>query len=887
MVIPEPRGVGASFGVNDGFWRRVDAKDMKCVIDSVGKKDWCNGNVGMFGGSNCGMIQLLTASEAPEHLKAIIPNDNNPDFYYQNYPNGASALPHMPGNHSIASLEADPVDDDPAPDYPMAVQALKNHEKNGGFLSQYSPNMRRDSENCNLGYAPNMEVPAWEHMDNIKYSDVQVYANASWYDSSCTGAILGYKYYGSKMLIGPWTHCQIYFDSTEEPEGLYDWQSDHISFFDETLKGAGSSRLNEPPILYYTINADEGKRWRYAADWPMDSQTHTDMYFSGGKLCFDVPQNSKIEYNVNLDTGFYKKGGKLHRNIDDDLSTLDEKCITFTSDKLTKDVELTGIPSMSIWVTSTHSDGNFIALLEEVSEDGASKYITDGAIRASHGKITPHKAWESMGLPYHSSKKEDMVRLDADKPLNLCFNMEAVSRIVKKGRRLRVSIMCAEKNMYQQPEGFPEKPPTITLHTGEDTPSFVRLPVIRADVAEFIGDNFTVHAFKRGIYVHKDGVWKFYKNKQVYNKDGSTLFVTDKFTAYKTKDENTVTLKIDSEELVFCGRGEIPNIGTLNETSTEIKKYRAQTFNEGVVPDFKSVYVATVPIKEGRRDFHNTQPYTTLDLFMDIALPDKEGDKFPCIVNIHGYGGSHHDFYNVSGMLLEKGYAVASIDYRVYPPNIWPEPMHDAKAAIRFLKANAKKYRLDPERFGIIGASAGGHLSSMIAACNGDPETEGDIAGNNEYTSKIKAAAIYFPWTDIFTFGEQQSEKYPGQPDKVMLSDGPYAPLGCIVDYCGPGKGMGELKKHRTDSDPYYKKLIETAVDASPVSHVSENSAPSVFVHGIYECGIQIPMQQSVAMFEKLTQKGVKSLLLCNNNGIYGDDPEVMLAVVEFLTKRV
>jgi hypothetical protein len=68
---------------------------------------------------------------------------------------------------------------------------------------------------------------------------------------------------------------------------------------------------------------------------------------------------------------------------------------------------------------------------------------------------------------------------------------------------------------------------------------------------------------------------------------------------------------------------------------------------------------------------------------------------------------------------------------------------------------------------------------------------------------------------------------------------------------------------------------------------VTENSAPSVIVHGIFECGIQIPMNQSVRFFEALTRKGVKSLLLCNNNGMYGEDPEVRRAVVDFLKNRV
>jgi acetyl esterase/lipase len=255
------------------------------------------------------------------------------------------------------------------------------------------------------------------------------------------------------------------------------------------------------------------------------------------------------------------------------------------------------------------------------------------------------------------------------------------------------------------------------------------------------------------------------------------------------------------------------------------------------------------------------------------------------MVGIHGHGGDYDRFESLADELLDAGFAVASVDYRATPPNRWPTLLHDVNGAIRFLKAHADRYQLDNERFGIIGGSCGGHLSAFIAASNGDPAVEGDIGGNTAYHSNIKAAAIYYPWTDAFGFGEDIYHQYPGQMNKVMNSDGPYAPPGYMIDFGGEGKGMGNLKAHWME--PAYQDAVRRAIDISPVSHVTENSAPSVIVHGIFECGIQIPMNQSVRFFEALTRKGVKSLLLCNNNGMYGEDPEVRRAVVDFLKNRV
>lgn len=121
--------------------------------------------------------------------------------------------------------------------------------------------------------------------------------------------------------------------------------------------------------------------------------------------------------------------------------------------------------------------------------------------------------------------------------------------------------------------------------------------------------------------------------------------------------------------------------------------------------------------------------------------------------------------------------------------------------------------------------------------------------------------------------------------NKVMNSDGEFAPPGYMIDFGGRGKGLAELKNHL--GDPAYQEIIERAYEVSPVTQVTGQSAPSVIVHGIFECGIQIPMQQSVRFFRALTGKHVKALLLCNNEGLYGDDPEVQSAVVDFLKRRI
>ena len=897
LALIEPRGFGASYGVSEGFFSPRDAEDLACIVDAVTLEPWCSGRAGSFGGSNKGQSQQLMLTRQPKRLFAAVPCDCNPDFYYQNFTNGASALPRRPGHHASGEAIGTPVDDDPAPDYPQAHEALECHRMNLGFLEQHMPNMFRDTVNPRIGYAPNVEIPAWSYMDAIRHGHTTVYQNAAWFDPGCTGEIFGWKSWGGKLLLGPWRHCEIYRGGSDLPAGTYDWVEDHIRFFDAVLKGRENGVLDEPPILYYTVGAPEGEEWRYAADLPLDTQTQPDLYFTpDGGMGEALPRAGTLEYTVREDVRLYPGFGKLDRRITADMGETEAKSLCFTLPPLDRDLELTGIPILNLYVTGTHTDGNFIAALDEVLPDGSSRFITDGAMRASHARMHPGTIRDAFGVPYHRGYAGDAVQLSPDKPTLLSFNLEAVSRIVKKGSRLRVALSCGGSG-YDQPEGFPDQPPTFTVHVGGAFASFLRLPVIAPNVTKFTGtlslngrqEQANVYAFKRSVYIERAGRrWRKFDCRQVFPRGEETRFVTRAFTAVRRSVPGGMGLTIAAEGLTFSGFGRLPDTGCLGEISTEIK--RAMPGFPGPrlpKPTYKNLYVATVPVAKEAPGQSNPQPRHTLDLFVDLILPETGAAPYPCCVYIHGFGGSNHDFEANAPDFLARGIAVASIEYRLPPPTPWPACGDDARACIRYLKGSAEKLGLDPRRFAVLGGSMGGHLTAMLAACNGRREDEGDVGGYPEQDCSVKAACASFPFTDFFTMGDDNAAVWPLQPERVGRSDGPYAPLASMLGYVGPGKGMGELKMHLHDPDPGYQALLEKARDASPVYHVTERSAPTVLVHGIFECGIQVPMGQSVRFFEALTRKGVKSLLLCNNNGIYGADPEVRRAVVEFIANRI
>jgi acetyl esterase/lipase len=142
---------------------------------------------------------------------------------------------------------------------------------------------------------------------------------------------------------------------------------------------------------------------------------------------------------------------------------------------------------------------------------------------------------------------------------------------------------------------------------------------------------------------------------------------------------------------------------------------------------------------------------------MDIYLPDGKG-PFPVVVLIHGgafkMGDKGMEARNVEA-LVAKGYAAASINYRLSGEARFPAQIEDCKTAVRFLRANAAKYKLNPDKIGSWGASAGGNLSAMLGTSSGVAELEGGDLGNADVSSKVIASVDWFGPMNFLTMDEE------------------------------------------------------------------------------------------------------------------------------------
>ena len=202
----------------------------------------------------------------------------------------------------------------------------------------------------------------------------------------------------------------------------------------------------------------------------------------------------------------------------------------------------------------------------------------------------------------------------------------------------------------------------------------------------------------------------------------------------------------------------------------------------------------------------------------DVFLPPLEEKNRPAVLFIHGGGWIEGDRSQLRGygiLLARLGFVCMCNSYRLSNESIWPAQIQDVNCAIRYLRANATDLGLDPDRIGVSGNSAGGHLSLMAAATNYDQIFEGE-GGNNEVSSEIKAVCAIYPPTTI----RQLEMVNPLENAFLMLM----------------GK---EAKKGDYDK-------------ASPLNYVTEDYPPCMLIHGSTDSVVRL--KDSTEFYEKLIE---------------------------------
>ncbi len=218
---------------------------------------------------------------------------------------------------------------------------------------------------------------------------------------------------------------------------------------------------------------------------------------------------------------------------------------------------------------------------------------------------------------------------------------------------------------------------------------------------------------------------------------------------------------------------------------------------------------------------------------MDIYLPAAVA-PYPVVVMIHGGGwvmGDKQEYKTSvkTEALLSRGYAVIAINYRLSGVSKFPTQIHDVKAAIRFIRANASTYKLNTNKIGAWGTSAGGHLTALLATSGGVSAMEDLTMGNPTQSSKIQAAIDWFGPTDFL------------QMDAQVLAQGCSAPNASHNQASSP---ESMLMGFAIQTQP----LVTST--ANPVTYASSDDCPMYIQHGINDC--TVPVKQGQLLFDAL-----------------------------------
>jgi acetyl esterase/lipase len=284
---------------------------------------------------------------------------------------------------------------------------------------------------------------------------------------------------------------------------------------------------------------------------------------------------------------------------------------------------------------------------------------------------------------------------------------------------------------------------------------------------------------------------------------------------------------------------------------------------------FAMVPMATAQKKEQKKDQKEFKLPSSVELLRDVEFGSGGGrplkmhilrpktlprEAMPVLVWIHGGGwqnGSKESGLARLAPFAERGYLCASAEYRLSGEAIFPAQIEDCKCAIRFLRVKSKQFQLDPDRIGVWGSSAGGHLVSLLGTSEYVRELEGK-GGWQEFSSRVNAVCDFCGPSDFVKI--------------VGKSDGAKGAVGKLL-------GGAPAEK------------LDLAKLASPVAHISKNAPPFLIVHG--DKDNLVPLEQAQILHEALKKAGVPvTLHIAQGQGHGLGGPEVNRVVQEFFDKQ-
>ena len=506
-IYTDVRGCGASHGYRLGPFSEDEVKDGIDIVDWIIKQPWSDGNVVSNGISYTGFTSEWLATNNHSAVKSVMPGHSGWDpFFDMILPGGCFNTAFI----QIWSFYGKQLDQNTQKqmkiivpfrwmlmkgvkhvhsdtEYIQLKQAIKEHANNEAVYDNIDHvNYRDDIVKIGNEERTFDFRSIFRYQKELQKLNIPIYSWASWLDANFADVVIA-RFLNLKnpqvAIIGDWNHGAhlpanpFYPSRTEVIPSPYDRIKTEISFFNRVLKG----NIKSKTLYYYTMGEE---KWKTSQSWPPSEQSLQRWYMQKENvLSTNEPEDNDgaDDYKINFrtTTGLFNRWmAPAGLPIDYTHRTkADTKLLTYTSTPLENDLEITGNPIITLYLSSTHDDGAVYVYLEAVDDQENVIYLTDGNLRFIHRKISTEKPPFKITVPCHTFLKKDTLPYLPHEVLELTFGLHATSVLVKKGYKLRLAIAGADKDTFMR---YPaEGKPVITVKRNNINPSFIDIPVIK------------------------------------------------------------------------------------------------------------------------------------------------------------------------------------------------------------------------------------------------------------------------------------------------------------------------------------------------------------------------------------------------------------------------
>lgn len=504
LVAVDVRGTGASFGTRDSFRSPREREDYGEIASWIAGQPWCNGSIGATGISYLGAASDFLASTGHPAVKAIAPISAVWDTWADNYYPGGVLLNRLSQTYDrlMTALDHDrrellkefgyfkdpnfagpqPVDEDA--DGELRRAAVQEHLGNfrmPDFITEFP--CRDDSLPYDRSFTSANFSP-YHYREGIR-DTVAVLSISGWTDGAgyANGAISRFLTLNRNprhLLLGPWDHGARVNTSPwrTRPAPEFDILDPILRFFDHYLRGMDTGLQDEQPVHYFSVHEEA---WHGANDWPPHDAQSAFHLAPGGRLTTEAQADgmddmqADFAFGTGNQTRYERIAGHDTQNYYTDWQAREGQLLSYTSEPLPADAELTGHAVADFWLTSSEPDAAIHAFISEVTPNGKVHYVTEGLLRAlhRHESIAPDACRTSW--PFRAYARRDIRPMPAGVPQNLRFALLPVSWTFSRGSRIRLSIAGHDADhSIQIPHG---RPPRLALLRQAKQRSLLILPL--------------------------------------------------------------------------------------------------------------------------------------------------------------------------------------------------------------------------------------------------------------------------------------------------------------------------------------------------------------------------------------------------------------------------